>query len=749
MENNVRIMALGGLDENGKNLYVVEVNDDIFVLECGMKFPLKHNTGIDMIVPDISYLKENKERVRAYFISHGHDDIMGGLPYVYNYAPAPIYCSQRSAHMIQLTTKRLKKNCNYDFKLVTSGTTIDIKGHKIYFFSTTHSAKSSLGIAIDTGNGLVVYTGDFIFDYESLSHYRTDINLMSEIASKGVLALLTESIACNKEGFASPNHKLTPVLDSIISSNPNSRIFISLYFQNSYGFRECINSAYKYNRKIYIYGEELKTLMAETTDIELKNRVNSLRLNDNELSQIGHENVIVIVGGQGEQLFKDLEDMAIGTNSKFTFRSSDNVIIASNPVPGVEVFSSKVIDDIYRSGAKITNCQKCGVISMHARSEDMKLMISIFKPKYYLPVKGEYQNLYANAQIALSMDLGYNYSNVILLDNGLRCKFTNGEYMGIDKEISLNDMMIDGLMVGEVVSNVIDDRLKLGDDGVIVLGMCVDSVSKTIISGPDIQMRGVVFIKESDNELYRELATTFDMDVSNLLNTNKIDDEESIKQYLNELYESILNKDIFTRNVDIEKEKFIRVAKYVLVNAGNEFNAKNVVDYLNKEYGKDYISIQSIYNYIDKMKKSYLIREISRYSIPGKEILKSNPKYYAIDNGFRIINTNSGEYSPTRFLENLVCSELISRGYEVYIGKTYKGEVDFVAMKNSKKCFIQVSYIMESEETIEREFSAFSPIKDASPKYVFSLDRIDMSRNGITHINIEDYLQHKVDINLS
>lgn len=228
-----------------------------------------------------------------------------------------------------------------------------------------------------------------------------------------------------------------------------------------------------------------------------------------------------------------------------------------------------------------------------------------------------------------------------------------------------------------------------------------------------------------------------------------LNDEELVKQYLNELYESILNKDIFTRNVDIEKERFIRVAKYILVNAGNEFNAKNVVDYLCKEYGKDYISIQSIYNYIDKMKKCYLIREINRYSIPGKEILKSNPKYYAVDNGFRIINTNSGEYSPTRFLENLICNELISRGYEVYIGKTYKGKVDFVAMKNSKKCFIQVSYIMESEETINREFGAFSPIKDASPKYVFSLDRIDMSRNGITHINIEDYLKHKVDINIS
>ena len=225
-----------------------------------------------------------------------------------------------------------------------------------------------------------------------------------------------------------------------------------------------------------------------------------------------------------------------------------------------------------------------------------------------------------------------------------------------------------------------------------------------------------------------------------------LDDDESVKHYLNELYESILNKDIFTRNVDIEKEKFIRVARYILINAGNEFNPANIVDYLCKEYGKDYISIQSIYNYIDKMKKCYLIREVNRYSIPGKEILKSMPKYYAIDNGFRIINTNSGEYSPTRFLENLICNELISRGYEVYIGKTYKGEVDFVVMKNNKKCFIQVSYIMESEETINREFGAFSPIKDASPKYVFSLDRIDMSRNGITHINIEDYLQHKVDL---
>lgn len=226
-------------------------------------------------------------------------------------------------------------------------------------------------------------------------------------------------------------------------------------------------------------------------------------------------------------------------------------------------------------------------------------------------------------------------------------------------------------------------------------------------------------------------------------------DEKSIRRYLEELYESILEKDIFTRNADVEKEKFNRVAKYILVNAGTEFNAQNVADYLCHEFGKDYISCQSVYNYIDKMKKCFLIREINKYSIPGLKELVTRPKYYAVDNGFRLINTNSNDYKPSRFLENVICNELISRGYDVYIGKTYKGEVDFVAMENGKKCFIQVSYYMGNEETVNREFDAFDPIKDASPKYVLSLDRLDMSRKGITHINIIDFLTHKKDLYLS
>ena len=226
--------------------------------------------------------------------------------------------------------------------------------------------------------------------------------------------------------------------------------------------------------------------------------------------------------------------------------------------------------------------------------------------------------------------------------------------------------------------------------------------------------------------------------------------KNDIKNYLKELYDNICVKDIFSRDSDIEKAKFNKIAKYILKNCGNDFNPETIYNYLKSENnGKEYCSLSSIYNYIERLEKSFLIKPIYRYDIPGKKALKSNPKYYAIDNGMRIINADSNTFDRGKFLENAVCMELLARGYEVYVGKTYKGEVDFVACMNGKKCFIQVSYIMESNETVEREFGAFSPIKDASPKYVLSLDKIDMSQRGITHYNIIDFLLKKVDLYLS
>ncbi len=227
-------------------------------------------------------------------------------------------------------------------------------------------------------------------------------------------------------------------------------------------------------------------------------------------------------------------------------------------------------------------------------------------------------------------------------------------------------------------------------------------------------------------------------------------DEDSVKGYLKELYSNICQKDIFARDTKIEKAKFNKISAYVLSNAGNDFNPESIYNFLKSANGgKEYCSLTSLYNYLDKLEKSFVIKPIYRYNIPGKEALKSNPKYYAIDNGMRYVNGNSNSFDVGKYLENLVCIELLSRGYDVYVGKTYKGEVDFVAIKNNKKCFIQVAYVMETEETIKREFGAFSCIKDHSPKYVLSLDKVDMSRDGITHLNIEDFCTKKVDLFLS
>lgn len=230
----------------------------------------------------------------------------------------------------------------------------------------------------------------------------------------------------------------------------------------------------------------------------------------------------------------------------------------------------------------------------------------------------------------------------------------------------------------------------------------------------------------------------------------ELQEEKAQRDYLNELLDNICQKDIFARDSEIEKNKFLKVAKYVLLNAGCDFNPEKIYNYLKSENGgKEYCALSSIYNYLDKMVASFLIKPIYRYNISGKSLLKSNPKYYAIDNGMRYICSNGNNYDRGKFLENVVLLELLSRDYEVYVGKTYKGEVDFIANKNGKKCFIQVCLAMSEQETIDREFNAFSPIKDASPKYVLSLDSVDMSHNGVIHLNIIDFLMHKYDLMLS
>jgi len=528
MKNIVRIFALGGLDENGKNMYVVEINKDIFVLEAGMKYPDTMAQGVDMIIPDYQYLIDNKNRVKAYFISHGHDDIMGALPYIIQKVPAPVYCSWSAQAMIKLTAERRKQPAAFDFRIVEDGQTIDIAGHEVTFFGTTHSINGSLGIAIDTGDGLVVYTSDFIIDHEALPQYRSNLATLVDMERKGVLCLMTESVACGISGHTSPNHRLTPIIEPLFEEN-KGRIIISVYNQSVFGIREILDLVNKYKRRLYICDAELRKILQAAVEFGALKIPAGMRADERDLKRPGNDDIVVMVGGIGRGVFNALGRMAVGEDKDIIIKPTDNVIIASPEVPGLETLATRVIDDLYKTGAKIVNIKKHSVVPMHAHSEDIKLMLSLVKPKYYLPVKGEYKNLVANAQIALGMNMGFNHNNIFVWDNGMVALFEDGVFKGCSEVIQVGDLMIDGLSLGDVGNTIINDRQKMSDDGVLILGITVDSINRTIIAGPDPQMRGLVFLKDAD-DLVAQLVLNFRGLVQEALNNDTIGfDETKVK----------------------------------------------------------------------------------------------------------------------------------------------------------------------------------------------------------------------------
>lgn len=498
MNNSVvKIFAMGGLDENGKNLYVLEVNDDIFVFESGLKYPESSMPGIDMIIPDVGYLIKNRKRVKAYFISHGHDDIMGGLPYIVKDVPAPIYCSKMTEEMILDSAKRFKVNVKMNFVTVKSGDTVNISGHECRFFSTTHSVSDSLGIAVNTPNGYVVYTGDYIIDYGALPNYRTDIHTLMDIAKQDVLCLLSESIACDIPGHTSPKHKLTPHVEKYFSRH-EGRILMTFYTQNLFGIREAIDLAIKYRRKILLFDDDIKNIYNRFN--EKGDRIPSNLLVDiKDIEKIENDRILILISGVGEKLYNTLEKIAIDS-SLLRIRPTDEIIIASPSVPGIEVQTIRVIDELYKTGANVLNLKRKDVVSMHAHEEDIKMMLSLLHPKYFMPVKGEFRHLIKNAQIAVNMNIGYNHTNCFVFDNGMVANFENGVFKGTTT-IEVGDVLIDGVKIGDVGSSVISDRQKLSDNGVLVLGIAVSKLEKRIVAGPDVQMRGLIFLKDADDFL--------------------------------------------------------------------------------------------------------------------------------------------------------------------------------------------------------------------------------------------------------
>lgn len=494
VNERIRIFCLGGLDEDGKNMMVVEVDQDIYIIEAGIKFPEeKESLGIEFIVQDFTYLIENQDRIAGIFITHGHDDVMGALPYLMKNVKANIYTSPLASKAIHKVFKkeRITGSKIYTIKRHDQR---KIGTHKVVFFPVTHAYPGTFGLAISSSQGYIVYSGEFIEDYDDLhDSYRGDFTTCSKLGNEGVLVLLQESKGAERSGHTAPNHRITEKFSQVLEQTDHNRVFVSVYTQSVYHIQEIIECCIQYDRPMIFYSKELRELVTNLEDFNVS-IPNKLVLDPSYIKE-APDNVVVIISGQGKSLFKTMSNIANNEVEDIVFTQNDVIVIASPVIPGVEKVFKSMENDIYKEEGRILVLDR-NVLSMHPSKEDLKMMLFLMKPKYYIPVKGEYRHLYMNSEIALEM--GYKPSQIILLDNGQVATFENQKLRSCSMELELHDVMIDGKENWDMAGVVLKDREILSTDGVMILAIGLDAKTKKIINGPDIQTRGLIYVKDAE-----------------------------------------------------------------------------------------------------------------------------------------------------------------------------------------------------------------------------------------------------------
>ena len=493
--DQVRIFALGGLDEDGKNMLVVEVNEAIFIIEAGLKYPDTGQLGVEFIIPDFSYLIENKERIQGIFITHAHDDVVAALPYLLKQVNAPVYTGALTANIIHEMLKKegIKNAKIHRLKRCSKQT---IGGVKIRTFPMTHAFPDNFGLAISTDQGYIVYTGEFIVDYDMLQkEYLCDLNELSDIGKKGVLCLLCESQGADKSGHTAPKHRITSLIEPIFEASEGTRILISCYSQSLFRIIEIIELAKKFNRKIFFHDKGIRELLKHLETMKYYRVPKEMEINEKNFSD-DMEDVVVLISGNGKNLFRTMTNIANHEDAHVSFRTSDTIIVASPIVSGTELDASNMENEIYKEGGKIYTLDSKTVLSMHPSSEDLKMMLYLFQPKYYIPIKGEYRHLYLNANLATKM--GYSPDRILILENGQIALFENKILKSVAQRLELEDTMIDGKENWDVTGVVLKDREVLSTDGVMIIGVGVNHKTKEISNGPDVQTRGLIYLKDAE-----------------------------------------------------------------------------------------------------------------------------------------------------------------------------------------------------------------------------------------------------------
>ena len=511
MNDRIRIVALGGLDERGKSCYTIDINGDIFVIGSGLRFPDRTTPGIDYIIPNFSYLIENKERVKAYFLPHGHDDEIGGLAYLYKDAPAPVYGSKVTLAMMRNFLRHVDvDSSNFDFREINPSATFMVAGREISFFQTSHNIAQSSGIAINTSYGNIVFTSDYVVENNATKNYLGDMASLSAIAEKNpTLALLTPSIYAERPGYTAPKYKLKPIIERHVE-NATGRVFIALYSLNFYNIDEVISLAIQTKKKIIPYDDdttETIKAMQECGQLLIP-RENYGSVDD--INRYRDQDIIVLMLGYHPKIYHKIALLAAGQTEggrPIHLKETDLFINAVPADDNEELEATDALDELYRSGCNVYNITKKEFRKMHASEEDLKMMISLFRPKYYVPVKGFFKDLLNNAKVAVNTGTGLNHSNIFLLENGMSLLFDETGGHILQENIVHGDIMIDGIGVGDVSRAVIEDREKLSQ-GVVIISVSVSKETRKVVAGPDVQARGIVFARDGE-VLLRDVTKIF------------------------------------------------------------------------------------------------------------------------------------------------------------------------------------------------------------------------------------------------
>lgn len=491
--SKLKIIPLGGLEQIGMNITAFEYEDSIVVVDCGLSFPADDMLGVDLVIPDITYLKNNQDKVKGFVITHGHEDHIGALPYVLKELNVPVYATKLTMGIIENKLEEHNLTHNVRRKVVKFGQNINLGCFRIEFIKTNHSIVDAAALAIYSPAGVVVHTGDFKVDYTPVYGDAIDLQRFAELGKKGVLALMCDSTNAERPGFTPSEKKLGHVFDTLFEEHKKTRIIIATFASNVDRVQQIINTADKFGRKVVVEGRSMVNI------IETASGLNRISIPENTLIDIERlknyprdKTVIITTGSQGESMAA-LSRMANGMHKKITIGKGDTVIFSSNPIPGNEKAVTRVINELFKKGADVIFQDTH--VSGHACQEEIKLIYTLTKPKYAIPVHGEYKHLKAQAKIAL--ELGYEKEDVFILQSGDVLELDE-ESAQITDKVPVGAVLVDGLGVGDVGNVVLRDRQHLAEDGIMIVVMSLDGATGELLAGPDIVSRGFVYVKESD-----------------------------------------------------------------------------------------------------------------------------------------------------------------------------------------------------------------------------------------------------------